>query len=214
MKKLWEATKDVKNKSNLHQFEKFISKKYNLNFKHNYQKILDWSTKNSPIFWDEVWNFCKVNGIKSKNKIIKSKIFYKNKFLPNYKLNFTENLLVKDNKDKALTFISENEKKKKKTWSDLNNNVSKGEIESVLLIRLPKNKSITKHMDRGSYFLNHNRFHMPIITHEDVIFEISNEKKHLKTGEIWEINNNKKPHGVSNTSNIDRVHMLIDWKPL
>jgi len=96
----------------------------------------------------------------------------------------------------------------------LNNNVSKGEIESVLLIRLPKNKSIGKHMDRGSYFLNHNRFHMPIITHEDVIFEISNEKKHLKTGEIWEINNNKKPHGVSNTSNIDRVHMLIDWKPL
>lgn len=96
----------------------------------------------------------------------------------------------------------------------LNNNVSKGEIESVLLIRLPKNKSIDKHMDRGSYFINHNRFHMPIITHEDVIFEISNEKKHLKTGEIWEINNNKKPHGVSNTSNIDRVHMLIDWKPL
>ena len=125
MKKLWEATKDVKNKSNLHQFEKFISKKYNLNFKQNYQKILDWSTKNSPIFWDEVWNFCKVNGLKSKNKITKSKIFYKNKFLPNYKLNFTENLLVKNNKDKALTFISENGFREEKTWSDLNNEVSK-----------------------------------------------------------------------------------------
>ena len=81
MKKLWEATKKDKINSNLYQFEKFISQKYNLNFKQDYQKILNWSIKNSSIFWDEMWNFCKVNGIKSKNKIIKSKIFYKNKFL-------------------------------------------------------------------------------------------------------------------------------------
>jgi acetoacetyl-CoA synthetase len=145
MKKLWEATKDVKNKSNLHQFEKFISKKYNLNFKHNYQKILDWSTKNSPIFWDEVWNFCKVNGIKSKNKIIKSKIFYKNKFLPNYKLNFTENLLVKDNKDKALTFISENGFREEKTWSDLNNNVSKI-YKFLIKIKIKKNDRVAAYL--------------------------------------------------------------------
>jgi len=108
MKKLWEATKKVKTNSNLYQFEKFISQKYNLNFKRNYQKILDWSIKSSSFFWDDVWDFCEVNGIKSKIKIIKSKIFYKNKFLPNYKLNFAENLLVKNNSDKAATFISEN----------------------------------------------------------------------------------------------------------
>jgi len=125
MKKLWEATKKVKINSNLYQFEKFISLKYNLKFKHNYQKILNWSIKNSSIFWEDVWNFCKVNGIKSKNKIIKSKIFYKNKFLPNYKLNFAENLLMKNNGDKAATFISENGFREERTWSQLNNNVSK-----------------------------------------------------------------------------------------
>jgi acetoacetyl-CoA synthetase len=125
MKKLWEATKEVKINSNLYQFEKFISKKYNLNLNKNYQKILNWSIKNSPIFWDTVWDFCEVNGIKAKNKTIKSKIFYKNKFLPNYKLNFTENLLVKNNKDKAATFISENGFREVRTWSQLNNNVSK-----------------------------------------------------------------------------------------
>ena len=125
MKKLWEATKEVKINSNLYQFEKFISKKYNLNLKKNYQKILNWSIKNSPTFWDTVWDFCEVNGIKAKNKTIKSKIFYKNKFLPNYKLNFTENLLVKNNKDKAATFISENGFREVRTWSQLNNNVSK-----------------------------------------------------------------------------------------
>ncbi len=125
MKKLWEATKKVKINSNLYQFEKFISLKYNLKFKHNYQKILNWSIKNSAIFWDDVWDFCKINGIKSKNKIIKSKIFYKNKFLPNYKLNFAENLLVKNNGDKAATFISENGFREERTWAQLNNNVSK-----------------------------------------------------------------------------------------
>ena len=53
------------------------------------------------------------------------KVFYKNKFLPNYKLSFTENLLVKNNKDKAATFISENGFREVRTWSQLNNNVSK-----------------------------------------------------------------------------------------
>ena len=79
-KKLWEASKDRKLNSNLHDYEKFISKKFNLKFSNNYKDILNWSIKNSATFWDDVWDFCKINGIKSKNKIIKSKIFYKNKF--------------------------------------------------------------------------------------------------------------------------------------
>ena len=108
MKKLWEATKKIKINSNLYQFEKLILQKYNLNFKQDYQKILRWSIKYPSFFWDEIWNFCKIIGKKDKKKIIKSKIFYKNKFLPNYKLNFAENLLVKNNKDKAATFLSEN----------------------------------------------------------------------------------------------------------
>ena len=61
MKKLWEATKKIKINSNLYQFEKLILQKYNLNFKHNYQKILKWSINNSSIFWHEICVrfFCK-----------------------------------------------------------------------------------------------------------------------------------------------------------
>jgi quercetin dioxygenase-like cupin family protein len=62
--------------------------------------------------------------------------------------------------------------------------------------------------------MSHNRMHIPIITHPDVTFQVGRDVKHLKPGEIWEINNNKKLHGVNNKSNIDRIHMLIDWKPL
>ena len=69
--------------------------------------------------------FFRIKGFKSKLKIKKSKIFYKNKFLPNSKLNFAENLLSKNNKDKAITFISENGFREERSWHELNINVSK-----------------------------------------------------------------------------------------
>ena len=125
MKKMWTPSEKLKKKSNLFKFEKFISKKYKINFNCDYQKILDWSIKKSPNFWDNIWDFCNISGIKGKKKIIKSKVFYKNNFLSDYKLNFTENLLSKNNNSKAITFISENGFKKIKTWKNLNDDTSR-----------------------------------------------------------------------------------------
>jgi len=68
MKKLWSPSKDLKNKSNLFRFEKFVSKSFKINFNRNYKKILTWSIKSSPDFWDAIWDFCKVNGIKGNKK--------------------------------------------------------------------------------------------------------------------------------------------------
>ena len=39
-KKLWEASKERKLNSNLYDYEKFISKKFNLKFRNNYRDIL------------------------------------------------------------------------------------------------------------------------------------------------------------------------------
>ena len=124
-KKLWEASKNKKTHSNLYAYEKFISKKFNLKLDHNYNKILNWSIKNSGKFWSSVWDFCKIKGIKSNIELIVSKIFYKNFFLPKSKLNFAENLITKNNKSKAITFISENGFREERNWLELNNNVSK-----------------------------------------------------------------------------------------
>ena len=112
-KKLWEASLYQKKNSILFSFESYISKKLNKKFNNNYQKILDWSIKNSSEFWSSFWDFTKIKGIKSTKKIKKSKIFYKNLFLPNSKLNFAENLLSKNNNEKAVTFISENDLERK-----------------------------------------------------------------------------------------------------
>jgi len=123
-KKLWEASSMQKKNSILFAFEKYISKKFNNNFNNNYKKILDWSIKNSPEFWSSFWDFAKIKGIKSAKKIKKSKTFYKNLFLPNSKLNFAENLLSKNNKEKAITFISENGFREERSWEELNQDTS------------------------------------------------------------------------------------------
>ncbi len=125
VKKLWEARPAIKIDSNLYKYEKFISKKFNKKFKNNYKNILKWSIKNSDIFWNTIWDFCNVKGLKGKKKIKKSKIFYKNIFLPNSKLNFTENLLSKDDYSKAITFISENGYREERNWKSLKNNIKK-----------------------------------------------------------------------------------------
>ncbi|MDB0072137.1 acetoacetate--CoA ligase [Candidatus Pelagibacter sp.] len=124
-KKLWEASNGQKKKSLLSSYEQFITKKYKKKFNQKYESILKWSIKNPGDFWSSIWDFSEVKGIKSKIKIKKSKIFYKNKFLPNSKLNFAENLLSKNNKDKAITFVSENGFREEKSWHELNLNVSK-----------------------------------------------------------------------------------------
>ena len=124
-KKLWEASSNQKKNSILFSFEKYITKKLNKKFDNNYQKILEWSIKNSQEFWSFFWDFSQIKGKKSNKKIKKSKIFYKNLFLPNSKLNFANNLLSKKNNDKAITFVSENNFREERTWAKLNENTSK-----------------------------------------------------------------------------------------
>ena len=53
--------------------------------------------------------------------------------------------------------------------------------------------------------------HIPIITNKKVYFSVGEEKKNLKSGEMWEINNSKKSHAVKNNSKEDRIHLIIDW---
>ena len=121
--RLWKPSSKTKKNSNLFKFEKFISKRFNKNFSENFKKIHDWSVKNQGDFWSSVWDFSKVKGIKRNTKVKKSKKFFKNTFLPNSKLNFCENLLSKNTKEKAITFISENGYRETKNWKKLNSNI-------------------------------------------------------------------------------------------
>ena len=146
-KKLWQASLNQKKKSNLFAYENYISKKFNKKFSNNFQKILDWSIKNSPDFWSSFWDFTKIDGIKSSKNIKKSKVFYKNLFLPGSKLNFANNLLAKNDKKKAATFISENGFREERSWQKLNQNTNK-------LVQFLKNKKINQKDRVAAYMPN------------------------------------------------------------
>jgi len=45
-----------------------------------------------------------------------------------------------------------------------------------------------------------------------VIFTVGGESKNLEEGYIWEIKNTEKIHSVINNGQIDRIHLIIDWK--
>ena len=143
--KLWEASKKTKKDSELQAFENFISKRIKKKFHNDYKKIHDWSVKNSQDFWNIFWDFTQIKGNKGKKKIRKSKIFHKNIFLPNSKLNFGQNLLTKNNKEKAATFISENGYRETRNWNELNQNVSKI-IKYLKKIKIKKRDRIVAYM--------------------------------------------------------------------
>jgi acetoacetyl-CoA synthetase len=124
-KKLWEPSRKIKLNSNLLKFEKYTSNRFKKKFNNNFEKIHNWTIKNPQNFWNCLWDYAKVKGIKGLDNERKFSKFYKNTFLTNSKLNFTENLLSKNNDDKAITFISENGFREIKNWRDLNINVKK-----------------------------------------------------------------------------------------
>ena len=144
-KKLWEASLKDKRNSNLFAFENYVSKKFNVKFNKNYKKLLDWSIKNSSEFWSTYWDFSKIKGLKGKKKLKKSKIFYKNLFLPDTKLNFCENLLSKNNDEKAITFISENGFREERSWKKLNTNTA-GIVEFLKEINIVKGDRVAAYM--------------------------------------------------------------------
>ena len=156
MKKiLWKASNELKNKSNLSSFQKFLKKKYNLKFDKNFLDIHKWSVQNSELFWNAIWDYSNVLGEK-KSECKFNKQIFKSKFLVNSKLNFAENLLTKRDNSKAITFISENGFKEKISWKNLYNSSSKI-IKFLIKKKIKKNDRIAAYMpntiDTVKFFL-------------------------------------------------------------
>lgn len=81
----------------------------------------------------------------------------------------------------------------------------------VLLAKLKNNSKIPPHIDTGYSLSICKRTHIAIITNPASIFNVGLESKHLKEGEIWEINNIK-THSVQN-GGTDRIHLILDYVP-
>jgi aspartyl/asparaginyl beta-hydroxylase (cupin superfamily) len=82
----------------------------------------------------------------------------------------------------------------------------------ALLVKLTSGKSIRPHVDVvGFSLVIGRRIHIPIQTNDDCFFTVGDDKRNLKLGELWEINNDKKMHSVENFGDTDRIHLIVDW---
>ena len=86
----------------------------------------------------------------------------------------------------------------------------KAHIHTALLIKLPAGRSIQPHVDAAPHFKLYHRIHIPNVTNPKCLFTVGDETIHMKRGEMWEIDNDGKRHGVVNHGSEDRVHLLID----
>jgi len=144
---LWKINKKEINSTNLAKYSAFIKKNHRINFSNDFNKIWKWSIDNPEIFWKSIWDFTKVKGKQGNNLIKKSDIFFKNKFFPDAKLNYAENLLIKNNNELSVIFKSENGYKNNLSWKNLNLYVC--EISSWM-----KNRGIKKGDRVAAYLPN------------------------------------------------------------
>jgi hypothetical protein len=87
-----------------------------------------------------------------------------------------------------------------------------GKIIRALLVKLTAGESIRAHTDTSGYSLVVcRRIHIPIDTNNECFFTVGDDKRNLKLGEMWEINNDKKIHSVDNFGKTDRIHLIVDW---
>ena len=122
---IWKLGNEKLKNTNLYFYSNFIREKYKIDAGTDFNKIWDWSIKNPEDFWKSIWEFTQINGDQGKVVLKKSDVFYKNRFFPDAKLNYAENLLKKNDDTPAIIFRSENGFRKEISWKHLNFNVSK-----------------------------------------------------------------------------------------
>ncbi len=124
-KLLWHADEGRKENSNIRKFAEKISQKYKINFNDSFIDLYNWSIKNPEDFWSEYWDYSNIIGSKGNEIITKDKSFYKNQFFKDSKINFAENLLIKNNDDTAICSLKENGLEENISWKKLRENVFK-----------------------------------------------------------------------------------------
>lgn len=116
---LWEPSADRIENSNIFHFMKFVEKKTGKRLK-SYDELWKWSVENIDDFWLSIWDFCGVKAETRGDRIRnKAENFWENRFFPDSKMNFAENLLQRRDDTPAIIFWGEEKVRTEITWNEL-----------------------------------------------------------------------------------------------
>lgn len=87
-----------------------------------------------------------------------------------------------------------------------------GEVLDATLARLSPGGWVKEHRDlSGGAPMGVSRFHVPIVTHQDVQFLADRKPIFMGAGELWVLDTSYL-HSLRNASNVRRVHLIVDVK--
>ncbi len=77
------------------------------------------------------------------------------------------------------------------------------------LMKLAAGSEVAQHVDFNYHWYSRVRIHIPILTNAQVTFYCADQKTNMRAGESW-IFNAWRRHRVTNESNQDRIHLVVD----
>jgi acetoacetyl-CoA synthetase len=128
-KPLWKPTKKRVEHSNIKAFITHVNNK-NTQKKHwvkinSSHDLYDWSIQESAQFWSEIWTFCDIKAQRKGKKVLQAP----NKmpgaqWFPDARLNYAQNLLVRNDDHEAIVFQGEDRVSNRLTYAQLQDAVS------------------------------------------------------------------------------------------
>ncbi|MEK9916930.1 MAG: acetoacetate--CoA ligase [Betaproteobacteria bacterium] len=128
-KPLWKPTKKRVEHSNIKAFITHVNNK-NKQKKHwvkinSSHDLYDWSIQESAQFWSEIWTFCDIKAQRKGKKVLQAP----NKmpgaqWFPDARLNYAQNLLVRNDDHEAIVFQGEDRVSNRLTYAQLQDAVS------------------------------------------------------------------------------------------
>ncbi|MBZ9742581.1 acetoacetate--CoA ligase [Mesorhizobium sp. CO1-1-4] len=121
---LWTPTQDQIDASPLTAFMKVAAANTGSPFS-SYADLHRWSVENREAFWDQVWDFCGLEGDKGERLLIDGEKMPGASFFPDASLNFAENLLKETGAGEAIVFRGEDKVERRLSWNELHGLVSR-----------------------------------------------------------------------------------------
>ncbi len=118
---LWTPDEKRRRNSNLTAFIETLGQDFG-----SYADIHRWSVDHPEAFWTALWDFCAVKAeTRGERVLVDGGDMEQARFFPDARLNYAENLLVKNTDEVALVFRAEDKVRRAMTWRQLNDSVAR-----------------------------------------------------------------------------------------
>jgi acetoacetyl-CoA synthetase len=127
MAPLWIPTAEQIAHANMTRFIQFVRERYRQPLT-NYEDLYAWSIREREHFWDAIWDFCDVIAAQKGTRLFTPHpLFEKNRFFPDARLNYAENLLRprSDPEAPAILFWREDHQQRTVSFSSLYEQVAR-----------------------------------------------------------------------------------------